>query len=169
MKMKLVEAEVSVDRAAEIVGVPVGLIESLVAERGIRCSTGSALNFSDLCDAFATTSFRRAYSGRDVSIPDTAAAMCRMPMLAFASLVAEVRYGFTGSVVRTTHPEHVPERFVVMSGDDVCRVGTLEHYERSRSEVGPSAAAVFAFDTKVAAEKLVTDIKAAPFRWETST
>lgn len=166
--MRLVEAEVDIDRAAEIVRISVEEIEKLINEGVIRCEAGSRspLKFSEVCTLLAVTSFRRANHSSNTATADDAAAISRLSMMAFASHLAEARYGTQGPLVRTTHPSHVPERYVIMSESNVCRVGTLEHYERIRSEAADEQhASIFVFDTKAAAEYMINAMRMCPFRW----
>lgn len=165
--MKLIEAEVDIDRAAEIIGTTAEFIRSLVDEGVVRCGSGNRLplKFSELVMAYAVSNFRKANNGLASDASSDAASICIMPMMAFASHLAEARYGFTGSVVRTTHSSHVPERYVIMSNNIVCRAGTLEQYERSRADEPSQNASIYVFDTKAAAEYLVTAIRTCPFRW----
>lgn len=165
--MKLVEAEVNIERVAEITRTSVEEIKRLVETGFVRSETGSKspIRFSDICSIFAISAFRRAGHPDYIAVADDAASLCRLPMMAFASHLAAARYGVEGSVAKTTHSSHVPERYVIMSGADVCRVGTMEAYERTRFEDIKSYASIFVFDTKVAAEYIIDAINTCPFRW----
>jgi len=165
--VRLVEAEVDLDRAAKIVGTSPDAVRELIGEGIVRCESGtrSPLKFSEVCNLLAVTTFRRVNNSADNSSADDAAAISRLPMLAFASHLAEARYNVRGPLVRTTHPSHVPERYVILIGRDVLRVGTLEQFERVRADEVNQTPSFHVFDTKAAVECVINAMETCPFRW----
>ena len=72
------------------------------------------------------------------------------------------RHDLPCSRVRTTHPDHVPERYVIYSAGTVCRVGTLAAYEAVQAEDPVQGSTLFVFDPKLAAGHLVDAIRRSP-------
>ena len=128
---------------------------------------GASVRFTDLCLLYAFGRFVAAGihfgASNELSGPETCAQIALLPMLSFAGELARARYDVRGPWVMTTHPDHVPERFVVHSGDAVCRVGSIAAYENVRRETSDQAPTIFIFDAKVAAEHLVDKIGSSPY------
>lgn len=139
----------------------INLIEPFPAVSGL-------VSFTDLCLLYAFGRFVAGgvhiSSSGELSGPDMAARLALPPMLAFAGELGTARYGLPGPWIRTTHPNHVPERYVIHSADAVCRVGTLSAYETVRREQAKPGATIFIFDTKVAGEHLVDAIGGPPYQ-----
>lgn len=164
-----VQAEVELEEALRV--VEIGSYALLQAQQSELLnpfpSSGDTLKFSDLCLLYVFARFVEAgihvEPGEEFSGPEMCARLALGPMLSFAGEVARARYDVRGHWVGTTHPDHVPERYIIHSGNAVCRVGSLAAYESRRRESSDRAPTMFVFDAKVAAEHLVDAIRRAPY------
>jgi len=167
--MRNVEAEVELEEALRV--AELGSFALLQAQDSKLLTpfpgVGASVKFTELCLLFAFARFVdggiRVGAANEFSGPEMCARLALMPMLSFAGEVARARYDVRGRWVGTTHPDHVPERYIVHSGDAVCRVGSLAAYESARRESSDRAPTIFVFDAKVAAEHLVDAIRRAPY------
>ncbi|MBM6579919.1 hypothetical protein ILT44_06980 [Microvirga sp. BT689] len=182
------QEEYSPAEASDATGVSTALQRDW-RRRGIIGRAGPAgqhsrFTFDDLCEMMALKSFSdaglrikrltaasseepgqpRPLTKDDLFNAETAAHMCRLPMLHFAAEASASRWGgATGPLVGTS-PGHRIGRFVVVSGQQLYRVDSLAVLDEAPAEeIGPEPVKVI-FDCKLAANRLIAALPRAPYR-----
>lgn len=169
---RLEEARLDLMELRALTGATYDVVSDLRRRRLISAEPPpESVSFGDACCVLAWMKFSTAGIGDEhadrLADRATCVSISRLPMMAFASEAVRARYDFQWPLVGTTSPEHVPERYIIVSGTHVCRVGTLAAYEEHRRNTPERDASIVVFDTKVAVESLIDAMGRPPYRMTT--
>ncbi|MBB3951501.1 hypothetical protein [Aureimonas jatrophae] len=169
VSIRIEDASLSEEELGDITGATLAMVDDLRRRRLISSGMpGDPVSFKDACFVLAWCRFTEMGVGDEPQDEFTTRSACAslsmMPLLAFASEAARARYDMSGPMVRTTHPDHVPGRYVIVSGDRLVRVDALAAFEEARRDWSDRDASVLVFDAKVAAEHLLDCMGRPPQR-----